>query len=226
MGVIAGHCALRAIRNTARCPARVTVRRARHRVPRTSRFTAQRKGARVTARCSAARVNACRARRVEMRAARGARRTAARRTTHAKGGVHTVDRWTRKRHHSLHDWVLGRNNWSPRRIPRRRVYVEQIFLDVVHHGVTAFLEKRHDELPCSLAMLLCCLVLRLLHLLQYIKVAFQSCILLVSVLFGRGYSPRRNTTTILCTMGLISPRCTELAHQIPSRHTILLTDRL
>ena len=192
MGVIAGHCAPRVIRlplgirKTARC-------RARH-------------CARVAAR--AARINARRALRVVT--ARGSRRTAyggARRdargtatrcTTHGNGGVHTVDRRTRKRHHSLHDRVLGRNNWSPRRIPRRRVYVEQVFLDVVHHGVTALLKKRHDELPCGLAMLLCGLVLRLLHLLQYIKVAFQSCMLLVSVLFDRVYSAktRRNHDTL------------------------------
>jgi hypothetical protein len=112
--------------------------------------------------------------------------------------VHTVDRRTRMRHHSLHDRVPRRSNWSQRCVPCRRVYVEQVFLDVVHHGVTAVLKKKHEKLLCSLAMLLCCLVLRLLHLLQYIKVAFRSFILFVSVLFGRGYSSntRRNHDTL------------------------------
>ncbi len=99
----------------------VTARRAPYGILRVA-ARASLSAARVTVRC--ARYYARRA------AARCARRTAARRTMHGKGGVHTVDRRTRKRHHSLHDLVLWRNNWSPRRILRRRVQVEQVFLDV------------------------------------------------------------------------------------------------
>jgi hypothetical protein len=60
---------------------------------------------------------------------------------------------------------------------QRLVDVEQVLLDVVH-GNTVLLEKRHEECLDSIAMLLSSLVLRLLHLLQHIKVAFESCNLL------------------------------------------------
>ena len=74
------------------------------------------------------------------------------------------------------------------------VDVEQGGLDVVYHAIDALLEKRHDECLGSVAMLLCSLVLRLLHLLQHIKVVFQSCNhLLFFVLFGRGYSAKTSS---------------------------------
>ncbi len=121
-----------AARASLRRAPRASMRVARVTASRASRFTARRKGAR-------ARRTAARGAR---RAARRARRTAPRCTSRGKGRVHTVDRRTKKRHDSLHDRVLGRNNWSPRLIPHGSVYVEQVFLDVVHHGVTAVFDKK------------------------------------------------------------------------------------
>ena len=145
---------------------------------------------RVTARRTARRASLRAARRAAL--LRATLRTAARssRDRGERGGVHTVDsrRWLR--HHVHHDRVIGRNDWSPEAAPRRLVDVEQVGLDVVHHGIHAILEKRRDECLRRVAMLLCSLVLRLLQLLQDIKVAFQSCNLLFFVLFGRGYSAK------------------------------------
>ena len=107
-----------------------------------------------------------------------------------RGWMHTVDSRRWQLHHAHHDWVIGRNNWSPGVALRRLVDVEQGGLDVVHHGIIALLEKLHCECLRRVAMLLCRLVLRLLQLLQDIKVAFQSCNLLFFVLLGRGYSAK------------------------------------
>ncbi len=133
----------------------------------------------------------------------------------------------RKRHHRLHDLVLGGNNWSVRAVPPRLVDVEEGFLGVVYHEITVLIEQMHDELLYSLARLLWGLVLRLLHLLQHIKLAFQFCILLFSVLIGRGHSAKttRNHDTLhngadLPALHRVRPSNSQQAHD--SAHHLTL----
>ena len=105
------------------------------------------RAARVTVPCAARRMPYCAPRRAPSRD-RGER-----------GGVHTVDSRRWQLHHAHHDWVIGRNDWSPGFALQRLVDVEQGGLDVVHHGIIALLEKLHCECLRRVAMLPSCFAL-------------------------------------------------------------------